>query len=182
MEGNDGTQKRDRWARLRFAIIGPLLAAPPAPGALQAALTALAQRPWRHPLTGQKVCFGLSTIPRWYYAARKAPDPMTVLRNQIRRDIGAFPRVSPQAAEILRAQYTDHPGWAAQLHRDNLRAVLTAGDPPRPCPSPMRQGLQKGPRFFLDSPKNADPYVNTEPRPLGPRRRFARSGHGPGRP
>ena len=27
-----------RWARLRFAIIGPLLAAPPKPGELQAAL------------------------------------------------------------------------------------------------------------------------------------------------
>jgi hypothetical protein len=31
--------KRDRWARLRFSIIGPLLAAPPAAGELQAALT-----------------------------------------------------------------------------------------------------------------------------------------------
>jgi hypothetical protein len=30
--------KRDRWARLRFSIIGPLLAAPPAPKALYAAL------------------------------------------------------------------------------------------------------------------------------------------------
>lgn len=34
--------KRDRWARLRFSIIGPLLAAPPAAGELQAALTQLA--------------------------------------------------------------------------------------------------------------------------------------------
>ena len=135
MEGDDGTQKRDRWARLRFAVIGPLLAAPPAPGELQAALAALAQRPWRHPLTGQEVRFGVSTIQRWYYAARKAPDPMTVLRNQIRRDIGAFPSVSLNTTEILRAQYADHPGWTAQLHRDNLRAVLTAADPPHPCPS-----------------------------------------------
>lgn len=33
---------RDRWARLRFAIIGRLLAAPPARGTLRAALGRLA--------------------------------------------------------------------------------------------------------------------------------------------
>jgi len=105
--------KRDRWARLRFAIIGPLLAAPPAPGDLQAALGALAARAWRHPLTGLEVRFGASTIERWYYAARGATDPMAVLRNQIRSDIGSFPSVAVQAAEALRAQYLEHPGWTA---------------------------------------------------------------------
>ena len=39
---------RDRWARLRFAIIGPLLAAPPAKGHLQAALRELSGRTWQH--------------------------------------------------------------------------------------------------------------------------------------
>ena len=39
--------KRDRWARLRFSIIGPLLAAPPAAGELQSALAALADKGWR---------------------------------------------------------------------------------------------------------------------------------------
>jgi hypothetical protein len=39
--------KRDRWARLRFSIIGPLLAAPPAAGELQAALS-----PARHQSAG----------------------------------------------------------------------------------------------------------------------------------
>jgi len=42
--------KRDRWARLRFSIIGPLLAAPPPEGELQAALKSLAAKSWRHPL------------------------------------------------------------------------------------------------------------------------------------
>jgi len=65
---DDDPLKRDRWARLRFAIIGPLLGAPPAPGELQAALCELAARPWRHPLTGLDVRFGASTIERWYSA------------------------------------------------------------------------------------------------------------------
>jgi len=127
--------ERDRWARLRFAIIGALLAAPPAPGDLQAALDALAKRTWRHPLTGLQVRFGASTIERWLYAARKAADPMTVLRNQVRRDIGQFPSFSSQAAEALRAQYADHPSWNAALHHDNLRVVLAAADQALPCPS-----------------------------------------------
>jgi hypothetical protein len=46
------TSTAERWARLRFAIIGPLLAAPPAPGELHAALEQLAAKSYRHPLTG----------------------------------------------------------------------------------------------------------------------------------
>jgi len=135
VSSDDDPLKRDRWARLRFAIIGPLLAAPPAAGDLQAALGELAARTWRHPLTGLEVRFGASTIERWYYAARGATDPMAVLRNQIRSDIGSFPSVSAQAAEALRAQYLAHQGWTAQLHHDNLRVVLAATAPPVACPS-----------------------------------------------
>jgi hypothetical protein len=51
LSGEDDLPARDRWARLRFAIIGPLLAAPPADGDLQAALEALAARIWRHVVT-----------------------------------------------------------------------------------------------------------------------------------
>lgn len=39
----------DRWARLRFAIIGPLLAAPPARGEVGKALKQLSLKSWRHP-------------------------------------------------------------------------------------------------------------------------------------
>ena len=72
--------QRDRWARLRFSIIGRLLAAPPAPGDVHGALATLAARAWRHPISGQDVRFGLSTIERWYYAARSAADPIAALR------------------------------------------------------------------------------------------------------
>jgi transposase InsO family protein len=132
---DDDLPERDRWARLRFAIIGPLLAAPPAPGDLQAALSELARRTWRHPLTSLQVRFGASTIERWYYAARHAADPLAVLRNQVRRDIGRFPSVTAEAAEALRAQYAEHPSWNAKLHQDNLRVVLAAAAPPVSCPS-----------------------------------------------
>ena len=81
---------RDRWARLRFSIIGPLLAAPPLPQQLHAALTELSAKTWRDP-DGLDVQFGVSTLERWYYAARRADDPVAILRNRVRADIGRFP-------------------------------------------------------------------------------------------
>jgi transposase InsO family protein len=124
---------RDRWARLRFAIIGPLLAAPPAAGELHDALNALAAKTWRHPFTGLDIRFAVSTIERWLYAARKAADPVRALRNQVRRDIGRFPSLSAEAVAALSAQYRAHPGWTAQLHHDNLRVTLSAAH--LKCPS-----------------------------------------------
>ena len=47
MGTGDDARERARWARLRFAIIGPLLAAPPAPGELGPRLRELAARTWR---------------------------------------------------------------------------------------------------------------------------------------
>jgi hypothetical protein len=64
----DGLAQRDRWARLRFAIIGPLLAAPPAAGELRGHLNALAAKTWRHPFTGLEIRFGVSTLERWLSA------------------------------------------------------------------------------------------------------------------
>ena len=123
---NDPSQ-RDRWARLRFSIIGPLLAAPPAAGQLHDALVLLCAKVWRHPLSGLDVRFGVSTVERWYYAARRAADPVAALRNRLRADIGCFPGVSAAAAELLGQQYRQHPGWTMQLHLDNLGVLLQQG-------------------------------------------------------
>ena len=133
MSSEEDLPTRDRWARLRFAIIGPLLAAPPAAGELHDALNALAAKTWRHPFTGLDIRFAVSTIERWLYAARKAADPVRALRNQVRRDIGRFPSLSAEAVAALSAQYRAHPGWTAQLHHDNLRVTLSAAH--LKCPS-----------------------------------------------
>lgn len=122
---------RDRWARLRFAIIGPLLAAPPAKGHLQAALKELSERTWQHPVSGQPVRFGVSTLERWLYAARAAgDDPVTVLRTRIRADAGRSRQLSPTLMVAIEAQYKQHPSWSIQLHYDNLSAALGAAELP----------------------------------------------------
>ena len=122
---------RDRWARLRFAIIGPLLAAPPARGELQNALRALSCRTWKHPTTGRPIQFGKSTLERWFYAARGAhQDPVGVLKTKVRSDAGRHRVVSPRLVEAIHAQYRQHSGWTVQLHYDNLVALLGKDDVP----------------------------------------------------
>lgn len=116
--------RRDALARLRFSIIGPLLAAPPEPGQLGAALRALSVKAWRHPISGKDVRFAVATIERWYYAARHAPDPVARLRDRRRGDRGSFHSLQPQVVAALRAQYEAHPGWSVQLHLDNLKSAL----------------------------------------------------------
>jgi len=126
---------RDCWARLRFLIIGPLLAAPPIHGALQEAFRTLAAKSWRHPLTDQDIHFSVSCLERWYYAAKKAQDPLAILRNQLRDDRGRFHSFSPTAIATLAAQYQEHPGWTMQLHADNLWAALRLLGSDSPLPS-----------------------------------------------
>jgi putative transposase len=126
----------ERWAQLRFSVVGPLLAAPPERGALQAALAQLAARKWRHPIAGNWVQFGRSTIERWYYAAlREKLDPVKVLRRKIRSDHGEHPGVSAALAERLALQYRQHPSWSYQLHVDNLKAAVEKDPVLGRCPS-----------------------------------------------
>ena len=125
----------DRWARLRFAIIGPLLAAPPPQGQLRGELAALAQKSWRHPVDGTAVRFSASTLERWYYAARHAQDPVATLRRQLRDDAGAFRQLSAALIQALTTQYRAHPGWTMQLHYDNLRAASAQDAALQPLPS-----------------------------------------------
>ena len=121
--------ERDRWARLRFLVIGPLMAAPPAPRQLGAAFLALAAKTWRHPVSGLDVRFGASTLERWYYRARRAADPVAALKDELRGDEGCFPSLTPVAIAALTLQYREHPGWTAQLHLDNLRVACKASQP-----------------------------------------------------
>src|SRR6056297_2420735 len=104
-------------ARFRFAVIGELLSCPPPTGQLQKAIDRLARQHYQHPTDpGRRVCFGRSTIERWYYKARQAPDPIAALGRSIRRDAG-----------IRR--------WNVQLHYDNLKALARQQPQLGPIPS-----------------------------------------------
>lgn len=123
------SRSHERWAHFRFSVIGSLLAAPPSRGQLQVQLEGLADKKWRHPISGQWTQLGVSTIERWYYKALHAKDgPVEVLKRKIRSDHGQHPAVSAKLAELLATQYRQHPSWSYQLHADNL-AVLVEPQP-----------------------------------------------------
>ena len=104
---------RDQWARLRFAVIGPLLASPPQPSELQAALKALAERNWQHPISGLPRRFGVSTIERWYYQARRQQDPVSALKPKLRADAGRSGVLSNALKTAITKQHRAHPAWKA---------------------------------------------------------------------
>lgn len=120
----DMPPSRVLWGRFRFAIIAKLLVAPPDWGALQGELVRLAQQTYTHPITGEPVAFGLSTIQRWLYTARNAPkDPIGALMNELPAHAGTHPSLSLELRQVLRAQHEQHPSWSYQLHYDNLLAL-----------------------------------------------------------
>ena len=89
MPDDEKARTHQRWAHLRFSIVGPLLAAPPGRGELEAELKKLARKVWLHPVTGKPAHFSVSTIERWYYAARaEKQDPVGVLWRKMRSDSG----------------------------------------------------------------------------------------------
>lgn len=120
---HEDTPARVRWARLRFSIVGPLLAQPAISGELGEQIHKLSQRPWRHPTTGEAVCFSAKTIERWYYAARSEQDPIRALERKVPKHAGTHPSVTPKLAAAITQQYGDHPGWSYLLHYDNLCAT-----------------------------------------------------------
>lgn len=142
-------------ARLRFSIIGPLLAAPPVPGSLKAELLQLGAKTWRHPVSGFDVAFGVSTLERWYYAARRALDPVAALKDRLRGDVGRFPSLTPIAIATLTTQYREHQGWTAQLHFDNLRAALKGSDTTIASYPTIRRYLKAQGMFRQAQPKRA---------------------------
>jgi transposase InsO family protein len=136
MADKPGSRVHERWARLRFSVIGQLLAAPPEKGALRAALEELAAREWRHPSSGMPVRFGVSTLERWFYRARnERQDPVAVLRRKRRQDAGEQASMTTALRQALLAQYAAHKSWSAKLHHDNLVALAEIRSELRPVPS-----------------------------------------------
>ena len=135
MTDNDhALSARVRWARLRFQIIGPLLAAPADAGELKGRIEQLAAQPWKHPTTGESIRFAFKTIERWLYIARAARDPFAALARRVHGHAGTHPSIAPALADAIARQHRDHPRWSFLLHYDNLLAL--AREDPRLGPVP----------------------------------------------
>lgn len=127
MTKNGKPSVHQRWAHLRFSVVGPLLAGPPQRGELWAEIERLAARSWLHPVNGEPTRFAASTIERWLYEARRAHhDPVAALQRKVRKDFGRQVAIVEPLKQALRAQYASHKSWSVQLHHDNLAALAEA--------------------------------------------------------
>ncbi len=145
-----------RWGHFRHGVIGPLLSAPPAKGALGSAITKLSRKEWQHPITGERIKFGASTIERWYYAARSVDDPVAALARQLRKDRGTHPSMTDELIAEARGLYESHSSWSYQLHADNLAVIAEAKSIPAPSYSTVRRfmkdhGLLRKPKPKADT-------------------------------
>lgn len=126
----------ERWATLRFSVVGSLLASPPPRGELQTELERLAAKTWEHPVTRELTRFGLSTIERWYYEAKNAKlDPVGALRRKVRSDSGTRTSLSEPLKQAIAKQYAAHKSWSYQLHYDNVAAWVENEPEMGPLPS-----------------------------------------------
>jgi putative transposase len=134
IDDDNSTPARVRWARLRFSVIGSLLASPPEEGELYKRICELAARSWRHPTTNQLVRYSPKTIERWFYAARDEQDPIVVLERKVPKHAGTHPSITPSVAVVLRGLRKEHPTWSYQLVFDNLVALAKNDDKLHPLP------------------------------------------------
>lgn len=145
MSHDDNTPMRVRWARLRFSIIGPLLASPPLSGELAERLRALADKSYQHPTTKLTIRFGASTIERWFYDAKDQFDPISALERKLPSHAGTHPAISTAMAQAIAVLYRQHPSWTCQLHHDNLQTL--AKEDPSLAPMPSYPTVR---RYMLD--------------------------------
>src|SRR5271165_3522566 len=131
-EDDDASPGRLRWARMRFSVIGQLLASPPEPGDLAGRIAELADKTWRHPTSGAAIRLSPKTIERMYYLARSENDPVGALARKVPKHAGTRPSITAAVAAAIECQYEQHGGWTYQLHHDNL--VVLAKQDPALCP------------------------------------------------
>jgi putative transposase len=146
MSEEDGAAPgRLRWARMRFSIIGQLLASPPEPGDLARRIAELADKSWRHPTSGAVLRLSPKTIERMYYLARGEDDPVGALARKVPKHAGTRPSVTVAVTAAIECQYEQHRGWTYQLHHDNL--VVLAKKDAALCPMPSYTTVR---RFMKD--------------------------------
>jgi len=166
MATKEDTPVRVRWARLRFQIVGSLLAAPADDGELKTRIEQLAARSWSHPTTGEAIRFSFKSIERWFYAARAAPEPIETLARKVPSHAGTFPSISVALGQAIVQQHAEHPRWTFKLHYDNLKVHVREAPNLGPIPGyasicryMKHHGLLRArkPRHRRDDPKEFSP-------------------------
>ena len=93
MSDESSTPARVRWARLRFQIIGQLLATPPEIGRARRAHRRAGGKSLAAPQHGRGGAISAKAIERWFDARRNAQDPIRALERKVPKHAGMHPSV-----------------------------------------------------------------------------------------
>ena len=127
---------RVRWARLRFQIIGPLLAAPPTTASSRRASTARRARRGGTRPPARRIRFSFKTIERWWYTARGAERPARRARAQGARARRHAPELSaPRSPRRSRASTATTRAGASSSTTTTSSRSRARTRASGPCPS-----------------------------------------------
>lgn len=125
----------EKWSTFRLSVVGQLLHAPAENGELAERIRELAETTWTHPISGEPVTFGFSTIERWFQRARRTADVFGALKRKTPQHAGTHPSIDELVDEALRRTRLEHPTWSTQLVYDNIAVELGKRHPPVVLPS-----------------------------------------------
>lgn len=109
-----------RWAEFRLAVVGQIFAGGIERGRLGPELQSLSKKKWRHPISGERVTFGFSTIERWYYIVLNNPENRLGALSRRRRDAGLPRSLTKQVRHYLARQAERHSSWSYSRHHQTL--------------------------------------------------------------
>jgi hypothetical protein len=114
------TEASRRWAEFRLSVVGSLVVGHIGLGRLTAELKALSAKSWKHPITGEWVTFGYSTISRWYYIVLNNPKVCLRALSKSRSDTGIPRSITKQVRHYLAGQAKRHSSWSYSQHYNTL--------------------------------------------------------------
>ena len=130
------SSRRRSWAAFRFSVVGSLLTGQLERGDLKERFAQLAQQTWKHPINGEPLTLGASTIERWYYRARgNDRDPVAALERPVQSGAGRSRAMHDELTSALRTQHAEHPSWSYLLHYETLVERAKAESKLQPIPS-----------------------------------------------
>lgn len=147
-------------AKFRYSVISELLIHRHSHGQLKSKVIELSRENWMSP-GGKSVKIPVSTIERWYYKARKNPDPVAALTPAWGKTSSRQSTVTKDFATILNDLRQLHPRWTTKLLHDNATIVARRENIPVPSyDATMRYCRRHGLR------KQASPLKSRRHQPL----------------
>ena len=105
---SDARKNSVLWGEFRFAVVSLLIISHIDQGQINSEIQQLSDRTWKHPISGEDVRFGFSTVERWYYRALIAGSNPIAALGSPRSDEGSHRALPNDGYAYLHSQFRTH--------------------------------------------------------------------------